>query len=702
MKLSSLRDEDDPLKHPNRRFPMKTKPQIFISYARQDEQKVDVLYQRLAHEGFNVWMDKPSILPGELWEGSIQKAIRNSDFFIVCLSKKSVDNRNHIHKEIRYALDFWQERLERDIYLIPVRLENCEVPEILHKFQWVDLFEKNGWEILVKSLRIGIERQKTLTEPIIQEDKSLERVHPSEWQDIELGVSPIRQAARASQIEMDARRLERCTNVTAISNVHKSLTTGSGELEDSISALLRSFTRISQDVNAALHQESTYNQRLVLKAVDERLDGLVRELRRSNDSDVLRFRPIAKDWRKIVANYISELTETANARQEIDNPYVIGVPLTAQQELFVGRAEISTRIEQLLLDRRRPPLLLYGQRRMGKTSLLNNLGRLLPSTIIPFFVDLQGPASHASDHPGFLYNIARAMLDSAEKQRNMVLPPLPRETLASDPFTRFDEWLDEVEEKLGKNTALLILDEFEVLDRALTEGRFKEAAVLGMLRHLIQHRPRFKVLLAGSHTLDELKRWAGYLINVHVVHISYLNQDEARQLIERPVKDFALRYESKASQRVLDLTRGHPLLVQLVCAEIVALKNEQDPSVRRLARVADVEAAAPKALSHGSFFFADIERNQVDAAGLALLRFMSAQGEGAVISRETLIRQFPDELDRALEMLIRRELIEPAGRAYRFQVELIRSWFAPKTGAMRQVKRRPPIVQRLRHWFAQV
>jgi hypothetical protein len=167
------------------------------------------------------------------------------------------------------------------------------------------------------------------------------------------------------------------------------------------------------------------------------------------------------------------------------------------------------------------------------------------------------------------------------------------------------------------------------------------------------------------------------LINVQVVHIGYLKEDEARQLIERPVKDFSLRYEPKASQRVLDLTRGHPALVQLLCAEIVALKNEQPPVVRRLARLADVESAVPEALSTGSFFFADIERNQVDAAGLALLRLLAAQGEGVALSKEALSRQLPepDDLDQTLATLTRRELIEAVDRGYCFQVELIRRWF---------------------------
>jgi hypothetical protein len=252
--------------------------------------------------------------------------------------------------------------------------------------------------------------------------------------------------------------------------------------------------------------------------------------------------------------------------QEIESPYIIGMPLTTQQEVFVGRTDVSAQIERLLLDQGRLPL-------------------------------------------------------------------LTREALTTDPFTCFDEWLDRVEGTLGQRTAPLALDEFEALDRAFVKGRFDEEAILGTVRHLIQHRSCFKVLLAGSHTLDELQRWAGYLINLQTIRIGYLREDEARQLVERPVRDFALRYEPDASQRVLDLTRGHPFLVQLLCAEIVSLKNEQPPAVRRLARLADVEAAAPRALSHGSFFFADIQQNQVDDAGTGRGSGGQPEGPGPSVPR---------------------------------------------------------------------
>ncbi|MBD2364380.1 AAA family ATPase [Anabaena minutissima FACHB-250] len=480
-------------------------------------------------------------------------------------------------------------------------------------------------------------------------------------------------AVEAVLIELKARRLEECIDVTAISKAHENLILD--ESRALVSPILRIFTRISKDVEAALNQVSSYNQRLALTVVANLSNEYLHELIFRRDKYTVRFYPIVENWHGIITNHIKELTQATELRQEIDSPYISGVPLTQEQKIFTGRTDIATRIEQLIFDRRRPPLLLYGQRRMGKTSLLNNIGKLLPNSIIPIFVDLQGAPSSASDYTGFLYNLAKGMITSAKQQSALTLPTLTRKTLADDPFTRFDEWLDQVEEALEQNTALLMLDEFETLDSAITRGRFDEQDVLGMLRHLIQHRTRFKVLLAGSHTIEEYQRWASYLINVQVVHISYLKEEEARQLIEHPVKDFTLRYEPDAVERVLQLTRCHPFLIQLLCGEIIVLKNEQDPSIRRLATLADVEAAAPEALQSGSFFFADMQNNQVDASGRDILRFIAAQGKGEIVSKLTLSQQFSDVWERTIELLLQRELIEEVGEGYRFQVELIRLWF---------------------------
>lgn len=488
-----------------------------------------------------------------------------------------------------------------------------------------------------------------------------------------------RWAAAAAQIELDARHLERARTVSEIAGA--SLYLGAGHLEGSTSALLRSFIRVSQDVAAALQQRSAYNERLALRAITDHLDGLQRELTRSDEQYAGRFRPIVVGWRQTIARYIHELEEAVEKRQEIDNPYVIGVPLTAEQEVFVGRIDISRRIEELLLDKRRPPLLLYGQRRMGKTSLLNNLGRLLPQRILPLFVDLQGHVSHTNDLAGFFYNLARSMARSAEHHRGLKAPFYPRERFKDDPLSVFDEWLDELEETAqaaGHDTILLALDEFETLAEAFIAGSISESAVLGSLRHLIQHRLNFKVLLAGSHTLAEFQRWSSYFINAQVVHLGYLKEEESRRLIERPVKAYTLRYEPAAVRRVIDVTNGHPFLVQLLCGEIVALKNEQPIENRHQASVADVEEAIPSALEIGSMFFADIRYNQINEDGAALLRLIAGRGERSPVSGEELLSraQNPTGFVGAIELLQRRELISVGPDGFVFEVEMIRRWFA--------------------------
>ena len=99
-------------------FQVKATAQIFLSYAREDEEKVKNLYQELSDAGFRPWMDKKDILAGERWRSSLQTAIRRSDFFLACLSANSVNKRGFLQKEIKDALGIWQEKLDDDIYLI--------------------------------------------------------------------------------------------------------------------------------------------------------------------------------------------------------------------------------------------------------------------------------------------------------------------------------------------------------------------------------------------------------------------------------------------------------------------------------------------------------------------------------------------------------------------------------------------------------
>ena len=123
---------------------------------------------------------------------------------------------------------------------------------------------------------------------------------------------------------------------------------------------------------------------------------------------------------------------------------------------------------------------------------------------------------------------------SEDPPKNKVcrLRNLSRSDLSASPFSTFDDWLDAVEDQIShqnRETILLALDEFEALDISFKKGQLDEDTILGTLRHIIQHRNHFKLLLAGSHTLDEFRRWSNYLINAQTVHLSYLAADAVRQ-----------------------------------------------------------------------------------------------------------------------------------------------------------------------------
>src|SRR5262249_18913968 len=98
---------------------------VFLSYAREDATQTRRVYERLKVAGFSPWMDIEDLSPGEQWRPAIESAIRRASLFLACLSEHSVTKRGMVQRELQIALDVWQEHLQSDIYLIPVRLTDC-------------------------------------------------------------------------------------------------------------------------------------------------------------------------------------------------------------------------------------------------------------------------------------------------------------------------------------------------------------------------------------------------------------------------------------------------------------------------------------------------------------------------------------------------------------------------------------------------
>ena len=110
---------------------------IFLSYAREDLECVNSVFNMLEAHGFKPWMDKKRLLPGQDWQQEIVKSIKNSDVFIVFFSSSSVGKRGVFQKELKHALNQLEYLLENDVFILPIVLDDCEVPEKFRRFQWI-------------------------------------------------------------------------------------------------------------------------------------------------------------------------------------------------------------------------------------------------------------------------------------------------------------------------------------------------------------------------------------------------------------------------------------------------------------------------------------------------------------------------------------------------------------------------------------
>ncbi|MFN0124344.1 MAG: toll/interleukin-1 receptor domain-containing protein [Blastocatellia bacterium] len=131
---------------------VREQPNVFLCHSSGDKPAVRELYARLRADGCNPWLDEKNLLPGHDWEHEIRRAIRQSDFVLVCLTRDSVDRFGYVQKEMGYVLDRALETPEGRIFIVPVRLEECPIPDRLGAWHYVDLYADDGYARLTQAL----------------------------------------------------------------------------------------------------------------------------------------------------------------------------------------------------------------------------------------------------------------------------------------------------------------------------------------------------------------------------------------------------------------------------------------------------------------------------------------------------------------------------------------------------------------------
>ena len=169
------------------------KLKVFLCHASQDKPYVRTLYQKLRAEGMEPWLDEESLLPGQNWNVEIHTALRTSDAIIVCLSNHAVTKAGYVQKEIKLSLDVADEQPDGEIFLIPARIEPCEIPHRLAHLQSPEIFEGKGYQHLIEALKIRATKlHRRLDPPVNATDVGTGIRSRSSISDSEVSTGPLK------------------------------------------------------------------------------------------------------------------------------------------------------------------------------------------------------------------------------------------------------------------------------------------------------------------------------------------------------------------------------------------------------------------------------------------------------------------------------------------------------------------------------
>ncbi len=365
----------------------------------------------------------------------------------------------------------------------------------------------------------------------------------------------------------------------------------------------------------------------------------------------------------------------------LPNPYYTGTAVQNLDMFFGREQEIASLQEDFVYSAAPAVVVLYGQRRSGKSSLIYKL--LLTNLLdphVPVRIDMQHETLGFTIEK-FFRDVAYAIHREARK-RGYVLPPPDLALFKDDAVFTFDRFLDDIEEWLGQRKLVLLIDEFEVLDDKAKEHQIDEH-LFDHLRSLVQERQCMHLLLAGTHRLEGLTStyWSVFFNLANHRRLANLTPESARQLISNPMKEY-LEYDSFAVEKIRSLTGDQPYLIQLFCHSLVRHCQE---SAKDYITINDVNIVLEEVKQSGREYFNWIweQSSWEERIILAIIAQASGDGEQFVSFNdvERLFKEYHlsykrDSLLASLRNLRNGDVIVdvPNEQRYKIAVGLTRSW----------------------------
>jgi len=389
--------------------------------------------------------------------------------------------------------------------------------------------------------------------------------------------------------------------------------------------------------------------------------------------------------------------------EPIENPYIVGPPVTEKDsKVFYGREDIFEFIQSIFVHEHQGEfIVLYGERRTGKTSILYQLTHRLDEHYIPVFVDVHGIID-----PGnaiFLYSIAESIEYTLyEKDIEVECPPLSEfEYSAGMTFLTF---LDCVQKALGDRILILMIDEYQEIEFKIKRDDLKPD-ILNFFRSIVQHSRNIRLIFSGVADMRELtaEYWSVFLGIAIYEEISYLKEDNARRLIIEPVESW-FKFDDSAINRIIDLTNRHPYFVQLVCYSVL---NRQSESGLNSASVEHVDTTIDNVVERGHTHLDFLwgEQNKKEQTILSALaqclttQAMSTETDMLLILEEHNLTLQPNEIREILAYLVSQGVLvghkHQDTTRYSFTIPIFQRWI---------VKNNPPhsVIREMKHQIAQV
>ncbi len=361
---------------------------------------------------------------------------------------------------------------------------------------------------------------------------------------------------------------------------------------------------------------------------------------------------------------------------EQNNPYIVGRPIV-EPERFFGREDIFQFINDSL-DSGLRVILLYGQRRIGKSSVLSQIRHHVKQDHVHFVqFDLQGQA--ATSLPEVLFELAEAIVESLDERPEYFSLPEDPAQFAEDVDWFHNNFLPAVYEFIEGKRLLLLLDEFDVL------ADYEENIAAGMffpyIQNILHREKRLIIIPVVGRRLEDLPALTSLFREALYRKISLLRPAEAESLIVNPAKDI-LQFDEGALKSILELTAGHPYLTQLLGFEIFHYLRGQG---RTTVTAEDVREVTDKAIESGTGGLAWF-RDGLPIAERVILSAVAEVTEEALYVTERSVRDVLENhgikysgtnLIAAMTNLVDWDILEDVeGGGYSVTIELVRRWVA--------------------------